>query len=102
MSFRLYTLAAVYTASGYGLFSSPPFFLFGPSFSGVQDQSQRNLPVVKVKDSKDSERPRNSQEPQRCRATSRHQDWLLRTSGKEEKGKKASFLWILSMKYSDP
>lgn len=70
MSFRLYTLAAIYTARGYSLFSSPPFFLFRPSLSGVQDRSQRNIPVVKVKDSKDSERPRNSQEPQRCRATS--------------------------------
>lgn len=102
MRFRLYTLAAVYTARGYSLFSSPPFFLIGPSLSGVQDGSQRRLPVVKVKNSKDSERVRNSQEPQRGEPRYQNQDWLLRTPGKEEKGKKASFLRVLSMEYSDP
>lgn len=58
--------------------------------------------MVKVKNAKDSERARNSQEPQRCEPLHQHQDWLLRTPRKEEKGKKASFLRVLSMEYSDP
>lgn len=73
-SFRLHTLTVTHPDS----WAQPPvptsFSHFWASFSsapgrGWTERSLRNFPGAEVKDSRDSERTRNSQEPQRGTAT---------------------------------